>query len=210
MSKLATRAFMSSYGSSYARGAYPTGLYGGDGLRSFGGLGSIGGFSAPFSYSPNLAPVGSGSAYFPGDVSADAAALNYLGYLADADYAQISPSTGTQSGDMNNSAGAWDPSFRGAIANFQNASGITADTWVGPQTRTALLGAVTLKNANPGVTPNIPSTPVPVTPGSVPALPTPVPGTVPASATSSEDTTTYLLAGAAIIAVAGLAYYALS
>lgn len=180
-------------------------------IGSLGPMGSIGGFAAPFSYVPSLAPVGSGSAYFPGSVANDAAALNYLGYLSDGAFAGLSPSTGTQSGDMNQAAGAWDSAFRGAVGVFQAASGITADTWVGPQTRTALLGAVTLKNANPGSLPNIPSVPVPVAPGGVPALPAVLPGVTPASSTtSSDDTTTYLLAGAGVLVVGALAWYALS
>lgn len=168
----------------------------------------LGGFSAPFTYSPNLAPVGSGAAYFPGDVSQDAAALNYLGYLADADYAQLAPSTGTQAGDIGSDAGAWDPSFRGAIAHLQTDAGITVDTWVGPQTRTAIAAKVLLANANPGTTPSTPPAGVvPANPGSVPANPAVIPGVTPTSGTSTQ---TYVLAGAGILVVGGLLYYALS
>lgn len=170
----------------------------------------IGGFAAPFSYTPDLAPVGSGAAYFPRDVSADAAALNYLGYMADGDYAQITPSQGSQAADMANDAGAWDPTFRGCIAHLQSDAGITVDTWVGPQTRTAIAAKVLLANANPSVPPapaTPPGTVVPANPGSVPANPAVIPGVTPSTKTSTQ---TYVLAGAGILVVGGILYYAMS
>ncbi len=172
------------------------------------GMGQI---AAPFQYFPDLSPVGSGSAYFPRSVAADAQALNFLGFLTDAELASLRPSTGTQSGDMNGPAGAWAPAFRGAMGRFQASAGITADTWVGPQSRGKLATAVSAKNANPGALPPPPPNPdrpVPVNPGTVPALPTPLPGVTPASASSGGMSTGAMVGiGVGVLALgAGLWY----
>jgi hypothetical protein len=173
----------------------------------FEGLGSP---AAPFLYVPDLAPVGSKSSYFPRSVSNDAAALNFLGFLSDFDVGDLVPSMGSQSADMANEAGAWDPLFRGAVGRFQVFAGITNDTWIGPMTRSNIAAKVLQKNANPGIpTPSLPPT-VPVAPGAVPALPTPIPGVHPASTTTDDNTTTYVAAGVAGLALLALGWYALS
>lgn len=174
------------------------------------GMGQI---AAPFVYVPDLAPVGSKATYFPRDVSQDARALNFLGFLTDAELSTLRPSTGTQSGDMNGLAGAWAPAFRGAMGRFQASRGITADTWVGPQSRTELGRAVLAKNANPGALPPPPPNPdrpVPVAPGGVPAAPTPLPGVKPASSTDEPMSLgTKVAIGAGVVALAGGLWYVL-
>jgi peptidoglycan hydrolase-like protein with peptidoglycan-binding domain len=175
---------------------------------------SMGVINAPLIYVPDLFPVGSKSAYFPRDVSQDARALNFLGFLSDNDLNDLTPSMGSQSADMNNEAGAWDPLFRGGITRFQAAMGLTVDSWVGPQTRTALAANVARKNANPGALPPPPvnpSQPIPVTPGGVPAQPAAIPGVTPASTGGAAGLSTVEMVGigAAALALGGLAYYAM-
>lgn len=111
-------------------------------------MGALGGLS----YVPDLEPVGSGAAgtYYPRDTRTDADALVYLGFMG-ADIAADHVGTyGSQKADMSASQGAWDPSFRAAVAAFQKVAGMTADGWIGPQTRKALSGAVAAKNAQGG------------------------------------------------------------
>ncbi len=190
-------------------GSYPVGIHG---LGGFGGeeIGSIG--AVPFVYVPDLAPVGHADSYFPRSVEQDAAALNFLGFLANVDDANRASSTGSQRGDMNDEAGAWDPNFRAAIASFQDSRGLTVDSWVGPQTRTALLAAVTAANAKGlggGFVPPIPppAVPLPVVPGNVPVKPgaTPPPGT-----TEEDNTLMYVAIGVAVLAAGGLGWWVLS
>lgn len=123
-------------------------------------------------YTPSTASVGSGAAYYPGDTSEDAKALAYLFFLSDEALAQHVGTTGTQRGDMAQNVGAWSPPFRAAVRAFQEAAGITADSWIGPNTRRALADAVRRKNA---------SAPVPVpkfVPGVIdPPAPQPDPKT---------------------------------
>jgi len=175
-------------------------------------FGSIG--ATTLLYVPDLAPVGSKAAYFPRDVEQDAAALVFLGFLSDAADANRNVSRGSQAEDINNEGGAWDPAFRAAITRFQTSKGITADSWVGPQTRTQLAGAVAFKNANPGALPPPPPPgvlpPVPVKPGAVPANPAVLPGVRPVSAGDEDDSTMlYVGLGAGALVLAGLAWYAL-
>ena len=191
-----------------------------------GGLGDMA--MAGLNYSPSFSDVGHGSAYWPGDVSADAAALNYIGFLPDVYAAQLNPSTGSQQGDMNGAAGAWDPNFRQAVTDFQDSAGLTADGWIGPNTRRALAVAVQAKNASdspiappyipppvapapgiPNVIPNI----TPPQPAGPPVLPLPaVPGASPAQPASAHGETDWALyggiaAGGAVLL--GLAWWAL-
>lgn len=176
---------------------------------------SMGVINAPLIYVPDLAPVGSKSAYFPRDVSQDARALNFLGFLSDNDLNDLTPSMGSQSADMNNEAGGWDPLFRGGITRAQSAMGVTVDSWVGPQTRGGLASLVARKNANPGALPPPPpvnpSFPIPVTPGGVPAKPAAIPGVTPASSGGAGGLSTVEMVGigAGVLALGGLAYYAL-
>lgn len=143
-------------------------------------------WTPPLAYTPDLSAVGSGSAYFPGDVTGDAEALNVLGYLTDTDpYWQsgtnqaVHPSTGSQAGDMAAAAGAWDPNFQAAVTRAEAAYGLTQDGWIGPQSRTALVQGVAAWNtANSPIAPPQPVSPTPPAPNVTPpaVIPTPVPG----------------------------------
>ncbi len=192
-------------------------------VDGIGGLGDIGG--APFVYIPDLAPVGSGNAYFPRSVEADAAALNFLGFLpSDSQLsAPRQPSQGSQAADMADNSGAWDPEFRGAVkagavTRFQASdptSGLVIDSWIGPATRTAIAFQVQIANANGlggGVVPVLPPAVIPVVPGNVPVAPNapPIPGVtpVPAAASSSDETLTYVAIGAGVLAVGGILWWA--
>ena len=172
------------------------------------GIAGIGQIAAPFFYVPDLMPVGSKTSYFPRDTVNDAKALNFLGFMSDGaldDHASL----GSQSQDMSNETGAWDPAFRAAITRFQASAGLTVDSWVGPNTRTALAKAVALKNAG---TP-IPVAPgvIPVNPGGVPGGSVPVPGATPVSdRTGGDDTLTYVLIGGGVLAVLGAGWYLLT
>lgn len=181
------------------------------GLMRMGFLGQIAG---PLVYIPDLLPVGSGSAYFPRSVEGDAQALNFLGFLSDADEAIRRASEGSQGADMGDEAGAWDTNFRSAITRFQASKGLTVDSWVGPQTRTALAAAVAAKNAGTPIPPPPPPgvlPPIPVNPGTVPALPAVLPGVTPApSSASGDSTTTFVAVGAGVLILGGLAWYALT
>lgn len=176
--------------------------------QTFGAIGA-----PPLLYVPDLRPVGSGAAYFPRDVEQDAAALVFLQFLSNVADANREQSTGSQGGDMANSAGAWDPAFRSAVTRFQVAKGLTADSWIGPQTRTALAAAVAFQNANPGALPPPPSPgtvpPVLVNPGKVPAQPAVLPGVTPVNAKTTDDTMMYVGIGAGVLALGALAWYAL-
>jgi hypothetical protein len=155
-------------------GDYPTAQ-----MAGVGGMAAL--WTPPLSYTPSLTAVGSGSAYWPGDVTADAQALNVLGYLTDTDPYWVSggntavhPSTGSQAGDMAASAGAWDPNFQAALKLAQAAEGATVDGWIGPQSRGDLANAVAAWNqAN---APNAPPQPVSPTP---PAPNVPPPAVIP-------------------------------
>jgi Putative peptidoglycan binding domain len=139
-------------------------------------------------YQPSLGPVGSGAGYWPGDVRADALALDFLGCpIATA----ATPSTGTQSGDMSTLSGAWDPNFRGAVGAFQAKAGISADGWIGPSTRTVLAQAVATQNAAGGY-------------GGGGAAPGPSPS---GDATAPSNHGTLLALGAAALAAAGAWWY---
>lgn len=191
-------------------------------LGMLGYLGAIGAMGS-FAYAPNLGPVGSGASYYPGDTSADAAALNYLGFYPELYFKSHIGTEGSQKDDMADGAGAWDPTFQTAVKDFQaSASGLTVDGWIGPKTRTALAAAVAVKNASaqplipPGpYTP--PASPLPTPPAVIPPFvpnvpvgpsPSPVSPSQPAAAKSDN---TLLYAGAAVgAAVLGLgAYYLL-
>lgn len=177
--------------------------------------------SPPLIYVPNLQSVGSGSAYWPGSVSNDAVALNYLGFIPDAILPTLSPSTGSQAGDMGQSAGAWDQDFITAVKDFQGLAGVTQDGWIGPQTRTALAAAVTAKNlsASP-VAPPMPLPAIPILPNGPPPI-APVPGgggtlpgilVQPASQQTTEglSTNAKIGIGVGIAALLGVGYWALS
>lgn len=100
-------------------------------------------------YVPDVAPVGSAAAgnYFPRSVTEDAKALRFLGLNAG------NPGGGvSQQSDLQSKSGAWNPTFQAAVKAFQaspfgKSKGLTADGWIGPNTRTALLAAVETKNA---------------------------------------------------------------
>lgn len=132
-------------------------------------------------YTPDLAPVGSKSTYFPRSVDGDAVALTFLGYDAGFPGGGVS-----QSNDMNKGVGAWDPVFRAAVSKFQSDNGLTVDGWIGPATRTKIKERVDQKNAKGGIPsppvplnvpipPPSPSNQVPVNP-AVPGQPQPQPG----------------------------------
>lgn len=181
------------------------------------GMGAVD--AAPLSYPLNTTPVGSQASYWPGDVTADAHALNFLGFIPDTYFSQLKPSTGSQQGDMSASAGAWDPVFRQGVTDFQDSVSITTDGWIGPQTRTALAAAVAVHNAQatPNQPPFVPPAVIPV-PGVPPAVPPavqpgggllpPVPNPMvqPASAQSSTPWTTYALIAGGVVALGAAAY----
>lgn len=193
------------------------------GMSGFVQMGDMGSVSnAPLLYIPNTNAVGSGAAYFPGDVSSDALALNYLGFIPDALLPQLARSTGTQGGDMANGAGAWDQVFQQAVRDFQGVAGDTVDGWIGPKTRISLGAAVGAKNlsASPVAPPQV-LPPVPVIPGT-PIIPiAPVPGSpLPSQpgvlvqpsgggAFDNLSTGAKIGIGAAILGVLGVGYWAL-
>jgi hypothetical protein len=117
---------------------------------AFGTLGSINEGQRPLPYVPDLAPVGSGSAYFPRSVADDAVALNVLGFGAGFPGGGVS-----QSSDMSRAEGAWDSTFQDAVRRFQTAKGLKADGWIGPATRTALGATIVAFNASPAGKPAI-------------------------------------------------------
>lgn len=159
-----------------------------------------------FNYVPDLAPVGSKSTYFPRSVTDDALALTFLGFDAGIPGGGVS-----QSADMNSGTGAWDINFRGAVTAFQKANGLTADGWIGPQTRTMLKTRVDQKNASNPTVPELPKPPAPVPPPSpsnqVPVNPS-VPGQ-PAPATGFAALSTAQKAGVIVggLALVGGGYY---
>lgn len=144
-------------------------------------------------YNPNLNDVGHGSAYTPGSIAADARALNFLGFIPDVLLARI-PDTlgGSGTQDLNAGVGAFDPTFKTAVADFQAAvGGLTVDGFIGPATRAALKAAVDAKNAREPSAPAQPSSPG----APAAALTTP----------ASGGTSTGLVVGGVALA-AGLAY----
>ncbi|MDB4884479.1 MAG: hypothetical protein JWL95_3245 [Gemmatimonadetes bacterium] len=169
--------------------------------------------AAPFVYSPSLADVGHGSAYFPGDVSQDARALNFLGFMSDSALTSMRQSTGTKAGDMASNAGAWAPEMRAASGIYQTKKGLTPDGWIGPQTRGSLATSVAFQNANPGTLPAVipPGLNVPIQPGNVP-VPNPpaTPGVTPVASTTGDDTLLYAGLGLGAVLLVGLGIYALS
>jgi hypothetical protein len=167
-------------------------------------------------YRPSLADVGHGQGYFPGDVSEDARALNFLGFLPDDFLAELRPSTGSQKDDMSASAGAWAPGFRTAVKDFQSAKGLTPDGWIGPNTRARIAAAVTVKNASesPIAPPFIPPPPGVIDPPApaiiVPPISPPAPAK-PGAAPAAKAETPWLLYGgiaAGVLLLGGLAYSA--
>ena len=182
------------------------------------GMGSL--TAAPMTYAPSLASVGSGSSYWPGDVSHDALALNFLGFIPDQIMSSVKPSTGSEAGDMAANAGAWDPTFQQGVKDFQDVNNDTVDGWIGPPTRTSLAAAVIARNlqSSPLVPPQ-PVTPTPPAPGVPPpgVLPSPFnpqPYTPPAPAPGAQAAATpWLMYGgiaAAALAVVGVGWWALS
>lgn len=170
-------------------------------LRGAKNIGGIGAPAAPFEYTPDLGPVGSGNTYFPGDVEQDAAALNFLGFLSDVDDANRAISKGSLEADQSSDSGAWDNAFRQAVLIFQSAVGITTDGWIGPQTRGALVTAVNGKNANPDVAPP----PLPA-PGSIPIAPSSVPAKPLVLTAKTDETLTFVGVGAGVLALCGLGW----
>ncbi len=165
--------------------------------------------TAPFDYHPNLGPVGHAATYYPGSIAQDVQALNFLDFLSDSAMPEVEDTTGGAAGDADAEKGAWSPVFRASISRFQAAHQLTADSWVGPQTRTALAAAVAFQNANPGALP--PPTPaiINVVPGGVPAKPAILPGVQPAAAGAADDTLMYVGIGAGVLALGAAAWYAL-
>lgn len=185
----------------YASGGdYPDAL-------TFMGIGAIGQVPTPFNYVPDLAPVGTGPAYFPRDIGEDAKALNFLGFMSDDDFAQGNESTGTQKGDIAESVGAWDPKFRAAVTRYEAARQLKVDSFIGPQVRTSLKKDVDAKNAAgvpPAPVPPLPAVVIPVDPGGVPGGSAPLPGIA-----ESSDALLYVGVGSGVVALLGLAYWAL-
>lgn len=161
-------------------------------------------------YTPDLAPVGSKSTYFPRGVTEDAIALTFLGFDAGTPGGGIS-----QQADMNSGTGAWEPTFRAAVTAFQKANGLTVDGWIGPATRAKIKERVDQKNA---IAPNLPAPPQPVSPAAIPP-PSPsnqvpvnpsVPGQPkPATGLAALSTPAKIGIGVAALALLGGGYYAL-
>jgi len=102
----------------------------------------------PFTYLPNLGPVGSQAQgnYNPNPVDQDAAALNFLGYNAGNPGSESTRYTTLVS--TPGKGGAWNTQFQAAVRAFQQANpGLTVDGWIGPNTRKVILARVTEKNA---------------------------------------------------------------
>jgi len=114
-----------------------------------GGMGSIYAGMGALAYTPVQA-TGSGSSYNPGDTSQDALALNYLGYYPDQLVVAHVGTSGSVAADQAASTGAWDPDFQTAVRDFQQATGLSVDGWIGNQTRAKLLALVNAKNAAGG------------------------------------------------------------
>jgi putative peptidoglycan binding protein len=184
------------------------------------GMGAL--WTPPLDYAPSTSSVGSGAAYWPGDVTADAQALNVLQYLSDTSaYWQpgtnspAHPSTGSQSGDMAASAGAWDPLFQAAVRQAQASFGDTQDGWIGPQTRASLAQAVAAWNqANSPIAPPQPVSPTPPAPDVPPPAVIPGGGDGPGPAPSDGGLTSYLTPkniaiglGALVVVGGGLWYF---
>jgi hypothetical protein len=145
------------------------------------GIGSIQETDRPLLYIPDLAPVGSGSAYFPRSVDDDAVALNVLGFGAGF------PGGGSsQRADMANEEGAWDSSFRAAVTNFQKQN---------PALRA------------PGVIPGLPPVPAPLPGGKTSPAPGKVVPVVPGG--PEDNTTRNLMIGGGVLAVLVGGYFLL-
>lgn len=165
-----------------------------DGMSGFGGMGDASGWTNgdKLTYQPSLAPAGHGVGYWPGDTTADAVALDFMGYPSAT--AGNYRSAGSQAGDMASAAGAWDPQFRGAVMAFQQATGGGADGWIGPDTRQLLASSVASKNDAGGWQGGG---------GESPAAPAPDVG----PSAPSSNTTTLLGLGAAAVAAFGAWWY---
>lgn len=185
-----------------------------------GGLGDVDIGMGSLLYTPSTASVGSGSTYWPGDVSSDAEALNYIGYTT----GPVKPSTGSQQGDMAAQSGAWDGNFKEAVKTFQIDHLLTPDGWIGPKTRAAIGLAVAAKNASESpIQPPIPPSPAPPFPGlpipppavipglSPPMIPQPGGGGGPAPSHASPEPNYLLYGGVAVgaLALVAGAYYLL-
>lgn len=184
----------------------------------------IGAITAPLFYVPNLAAVGSEGAgtYYPGDVSQDAIALAFLGFLAESELAAIGMTRGSRAADMPAQVAGFAPRFKQAVGAFQGSAAGQAggagvvDTRIGPNTRKALATAVAAENARrlAGGLPPPPPPPAPgplvvPPPGVLPAPVTP-PGVTPASTKDKDDDTlTYVAVGGGVLALAAIAYFAL-
>ena len=94
--------------------------------------------------------------------------------------------------------GAWDANFRAALSRFQSSAGVTADGWIGPQSRAALKRAIALANAGAAPPAPTPDNPIPHKPASDPTTPP----------DEGLSTGAKVAIGAGIVAaVAGGAYY---
>jgi hypothetical protein len=191
---------------------------------SGGGMAGLGAVdAAPLVYVPNLVPVGSGASYSPGSITADAHALNFLGFIPDALLGQI-PDTSTTVGgsvaqDQAQQLGAFNPTFRQAVTDFQQTNGgLTVDGFIGPATRTALAAAVAAKNAQsvptappftPPVVPGVPGVPpnLPVPGGLLPPVPNPNAPQPAAAQTSEGFPTVPVVIGGAVVLALVAAYF---
>ena len=180
-----------------------------------GALVTIGALGA-LAYVPDLAAVGSGSAgtYYPRDTSADARALNYLGFFPDPFLATHVGTTGSRQGDSAAAAGAWSPAFQQAVRDFQVVYNLVVDGWIGPATRKSIAVQVAAKNANelPDFPPHPNPLPIPVPPNPIPVPPNPIPvppNPGPAPAPAKDNTIRNVAIGAGALGVLGLGYFLL-
>lgn len=186
-----------------ARAELDSGRQGNIGAVFADDMGSL--FDGPVAYSPNVGPVGSAAKgnYYPGDVTGDASALNYLGFLSDGDYNLDALTTrGSMSADRSAGTGAWFPAFQRAVRAFEAASGLPVDAgWIGPNTRRSLQNAVQAKNAS------LPASPPYAPPGADPPLPSQPSGAQPSAPHAKPN---YLLYGgiaAGAVALLAGAYF---
>lgn len=190
------------------------------GLGAMGAMGAVD--NPPLIYTPNLNDVGHGASYNPGPISADAHALNFLGFITDNGMNDVQETSGSVPTDMAQGLGAFGAVFRQGVTQFQQTNGITVDGFIGPQTRSILATQVATHNALvvPVTPPNIlppvppaPNLPVPVPVNPIPpgVLPTP-PGPGPAPAPQSQGMSPMMIGGLVVggLALLGLGYWALS
>lgn len=175
---------------------------------------TLGLISAPLVYVPDLGAVGSEAAgtFYPRDVIADATALTFLGFMSEALLSTIKPTLGSRGADLAAQNAGFSPIFKTSVGAFQaspfaqQAGAGAVDTRIGPNTRKALLAAVTAENARRLAG----GLPAPVQPPPAPGVLPPIPGVTPVNVkTEDDDTMIYVGLGVGGLALAVGAYFLL-